>query len=268
MGVADTSALTMGNLSEEESWELFAHHAFPYNNGILPANMDERRAKAVCDKCGGLPLAIKVIGRTIAGISDPQEWELAVLRLPNATIQDHQALNDCLRWSYDALGNTDVNLQLCFLCLAASGEDEIITVDDKLILLWLGGGLLERNQSGRDPYEMGRIYANILADRCLIEPLLTDVDGRVIHFRMHDILRGLATQIGEQEEKLYCRAGNGLTDQLVENEYSECTRLFFNDNKLSSLPNSFTTPEIVLSKLEDSSSELHHYITNMQSSRL
>lgn len=103
MGVADASALTMGDLSEKQSWELFAHHAFPYNNGFLPANMEERRAKAVCDKCGGLPLAIKVIGRTMAGISDPQEWELAVLRLPNANIQDHQALNDRLRWSYDAL---------------------------------------------------------------------------------------------------------------------------------------------------------------------
>lgn len=75
MGVADTSALKMGDLSEEESWELFAHHAFPNHNGLLPANMDERREKVVRDKCGGLPLAIKVIGRTMAGIYDPQHWE-------------------------------------------------------------------------------------------------------------------------------------------------------------------------------------------------
>lgn len=106
-----------------------------------------------------------------------------------------------------------------------------------MIPLWLGECLLERNQSGRDPYEMGRIYANILADHCLIDPLLTGVDGCVVHFKMHDILRGLAIQIGEQEEKFYCGAGNGLTDQFVENEYSECTRLFLNENKLSSLLN-------------------------------
>ena len=68
MRVVDTSALTMGDLSEEKSWELFAHHAFPYHNGFLPTNMEERRAKVVCDKCGGLPLAIKVIGRTMAGM--------------------------------------------------------------------------------------------------------------------------------------------------------------------------------------------------------
>lgn len=110
-------------------------------------------------------------------------------------------------------------------------------MDHELIPLWLVEGLLERNQSGHDPYEMGRIYANILADRCLIEPLLIDVDVLVVRCRMHDILHGLAIQIGEQEEKLYCRASNGLTDQLVENEYSECTRIFLNDNKLSLLLN-------------------------------
>jgi len=60
---------------------------------------------------------------------------------------------------------------------------------------------------------------------------------------MHDMLRGLAIQIAEQEENFYCRAGNGLT-ALVENEYSGRTRLFLNFNNLSSLPKLFTAPEI------------------------
>jgi len=144
MGVADKSALTMGDLSEENSWELFAHHAFPYNDGNPPVNIKESRAKLVCDKCGGLPLAIKVIGRTMAGITDAQEWELAILRLPNTNSEDHQDLHDRLRWSYDALGNYDVNLQLCFLYFADFNEDEIIGVDSDLIPLWIGEGLIER----------------------------------------------------------------------------------------------------------------------------
>jgi disease resistance protein RPS2 len=243
MGVADKSTLTMGDLSEEQSWELFAHQAFPYNNGNPPANIDERRAKLVCDKCGGLPLAIKVIGRTMAGITDAQEWELAILRLPNANSEDHQALHDRLRWSYDALGNYDVNLQLCFLYLAAFTEDQIIDVESDLIPLWIGEGLLERNERGHDPFEMGRIHANLLADRCLIEPLFKEVDGRVVSCRMHDMLRGLAIQIAEQEENFYCCAGIDLS-ALVENEYSGCTRLFLNFNQLSSLPKSLRAPKI------------------------
>jgi ATPase subunit of ABC transporter with duplicated ATPase domains len=32
MGVADKYTITMENLSKDESWKLFAYHAFPYNN--------------------------------------------------------------------------------------------------------------------------------------------------------------------------------------------------------------------------------------------
>lgn len=46
MGIADASIITMGDLSEEKIWELFAHHAFPYNNEILPTNIKHRREKS------------------------------------------------------------------------------------------------------------------------------------------------------------------------------------------------------------------------------
>jgi len=61
MGVADKYTITMENLSKDESWKLFAYHAFPYNNRIIPENIDDENAKLVCHKCGGLPLAIKVV---------------------------------------------------------------------------------------------------------------------------------------------------------------------------------------------------------------
>jgi hypothetical protein len=98
MGVSKNSIITMGDLVDEKSWDLFSYHAFPHNNGSLPANIDEKTAKLVCAKCGGLPLAIKIIARSMAGITDAHEWELAVQS------QQHEALYDRLRWSYDALG--------------------------------------------------------------------------------------------------------------------------------------------------------------------
>jgi len=61
MGVADKYTITMENLSKDESWKLFAYHAFPYNNRSIPENIDDENAKLVCHKCGGLPLAIKVV---------------------------------------------------------------------------------------------------------------------------------------------------------------------------------------------------------------
>jgi disease resistance protein RPS2 len=227
MGVSENSIDNNGRFGRRKSWDLFSYHAFPHNNGNLPANIDEKTAKLVCAKCGGLPLAIKVIGRSMAGITDAQEWELAVQS------QQHADLYDRLRWSYDSLGNYHVNLQLCFLYLAAAfREDQIIQVEGNLIPLWVGEGLLARkkpqDQPGHeDPFEVGRIYVKVLADRCLIEPILRDIDGRVLYFRVHDVMRGLAIQIAEVEENFYCRAGKGLK-VFTQNECSGCTRILLN----------------------------------------
>jgi disease resistance protein RPS2 len=243
MGVSENSRITIGDLVQEKSWDLFAHHAFPYNNGNLPANIDEKTAKLLCAKCGGLPLAIKVIGRSMADIIDAREWEWAVKS------QQHADLYDRLRWSYDSLGNYHVNLQLCFLYLAvAFFEDEVVSVVGDVIPLWLGEGLLARkkpqDQPGHeDPLEVGRIYVKVLADRCLIEPILTDIDGRVLRFRVHDVMRGLAIQIAEVEENFYCRAGKGLK-VFTQNEGSGCTRILLRGNELSSLPESWRAPKI------------------------
>eukprot|EP00253_Pinus_taeda_P015978 PITA_15978 len=211
MGVSEKSLIAMTDLVEEKSWELFAYHAFPYNDGNAPANIDEKTARLVCAKCGGLPLAIKVIGRSMAGITDAREWELAVQS------QQHADLYDRLTWSYDSLG--DVNLQLCFLYLAAAfSEDQIVKVEGELIPLWLGEGLLARkklqDQPGHEnPFEMGRIYVKVLADRCLVEPMLRDIDGRVTYVRVHDVIRGR-------------------------------TRILLGRNQLSSLPESWRDPKI------------------------
>jgi disease resistance protein RPS2 len=242
-GVPEKSILKMEDLDEEDSWLLFAYHAFPYNKGNPPTNIHEGTAKDVCAKCGGLPLVIKAVGRAMASITDAGEWELAVQRLPIANSEDKDAIFHRLRLSYDALaGSHGVKLQMCFLFLAAFREDQIIRADFRVIPLWTGEGLLQ-DRCGHDPFEMGKIYVNLLADRCLIEPINRGVDGTVVTFRMHDVMRDLAIQIAEREEKFYCGAGRGLTT-LRENECSGCTRILLNHNNLTSLPESLSYPEI------------------------
>jgi hypothetical protein len=58
VGVAEEYRITIPDLNQDDSWQLFKHHAFPYNNGNLPSNINEEKAKRLCDKCGGLPRAI------------------------------------------------------------------------------------------------------------------------------------------------------------------------------------------------------------------
>jgi len=113
--------------------------------------------------------------------------------------------------------------------------------------LWVGEGILGKKklegEAGLDPLEMGRRYVNVLADRCLIEPTVKDVDGGIVSFRMHDVLRGLAIRIAEEEENFYCRAGKGQS-ALNENQFSPCTRIVLSVNNLSSLSQSLRAPEI------------------------
>lgn len=247
MGVAETSTVRMEDLMEKQSWQLFGHHAFPYNNGKPPANIDEETAKLVCANCGGLPLAIKVVGRAMAGITSVQQWKFAIGRVPKVHSSEDQSsdLYKCLRLSYDAL---DVNLQLCFLYLAAASfKNQILGGNSHAVQLWIGEGLLTtkelQDEAGCDPFEMGRSYLDSLADRCLIEPIARDLEGRVLWFRIHDVLYDLAIQIADRQENCYFRPGRGLTE-LRENECSAFTRISLNYNKLSSLPKSFRAPEI------------------------
>ncbi|XP_059077116.1 probable disease resistance protein At1g52660 [Cryptomeria japonica] len=87
--------------------------------GVLPMGIDQEIARRVCNECGGLPLALKVVGQAMAGITQSNEWELAVKRLQNDVTN---SLYGKLRLSYDAMADLagyGISLQLCFLCLAA-----------------------------------------------------------------------------------------------------------------------------------------------------
>ena len=81
LGVATSSLIWMQDLSEDESWSLFSFHAFPHSGGVLPKSIDQEISRKVYNECGGLPLALKVIGHAMAGMVQSDEWELAHQRL-------------------------------------------------------------------------------------------------------------------------------------------------------------------------------------------
>ncbi|GLJ31886.1 hypothetical protein SUGI_0641620 [Cryptomeria japonica] len=86
LGVPPPSVIQMEDLTEDESWRLFSSHAFPHSGGVLPMNIDQDIARLVCNKCGGLPKALKEIGKQMAGITRSNEWELVLLKLEIFTI--------------------------------------------------------------------------------------------------------------------------------------------------------------------------------------
>ncbi|GLJ28845.1 hypothetical protein SUGI_0568430 [Cryptomeria japonica] len=239
LGVPAPSIIQMQDLTEDDSWRLFSAHAFPHGDGVLPVSIDQEIARRVCNECGGLPLAIKVVGQAMAGFSQSNEWEFALQRLQKDVTH---SLSSRLRLSYDALSNLPgygISLQLCFVCLAAFSEDEVIHTGIA-VGYWMGEGLV----AGPDPLQIGEIYVNLLADRCLIEPILKNQDGKVINFRVHDVLHHfLAHQIAEKEENCFFQAGKGL----VEFPGDDCEghiRISLRDNSLTKVPKAFGAPYI------------------------
>jgi Leucine-rich repeat (LRR) protein len=191
--------------------------------------------------CQGLPLAIKVVGKAMAGSTDPKQWRWALQRLSNA-----ESVYDCrLKFSFEALSNEGVKMQCCFLLVAAASLEDEILFARHVIMLWAGEGLLSDKmvqENDYDPFEKGWIYLSVLADRCLIEPMMRDHYGRVVCFRIHGELRDLAIQIAKEEENFYCPVG-GESLVLNGNESSGCTRIFLRNKELSSLEQSPRAPE-------------------------
>ncbi|GLJ28843.1 hypothetical protein SUGI_0568400 [Cryptomeria japonica] len=238
LGVRPSSLIEMQDLTEDDGWRLFSFYAFPHSDGILPVSIDHEIATTVCKECGGLPLAIKVIGKAMVSVTLSNEWELAVKKLQNDVTR---SLYGRLRLSYDALADVagyGISLQLCFLCLAAFSKGHVIYANDA-IDYWIGEGLV----AGRDPLQIGDTYVILLADRSLIEPIQKDYDGNVICFTVHDVLHDLAQQIAEKEEKCFLQASKGLQEFPM----VDCAghmRISLEDNRLTRVPKEFQAPYI------------------------
>ncbi|KAH9301887.1 hypothetical protein KI387_013470, partial [Taxus chinensis] len=147
------SIIQVQELREEDNWKLFCLHTFRHSDGILPTSIDEETTRLVFNKCGGLPLDLKVIGQAMAGVTKLNEWKFSLKRLQNAEIYSDliDKLFVRLRLSYDALADFEVALQLCFLYLSSFPKDEVIFTR-YVSQLWIGEGFLD----GQDPLQIGK----------------------------------------------------------------------------------------------------------------
>ncbi|BBH09590.1 NB-ARC domain-containing disease resistance protein [Prunus dulcis] len=170
-------------LTQDESLELFRKKAFPGMNET-PSNL-EKLGREMMAKCGGLPLAVVVLGGLLSTKSKTEEewtrvlqnikWRLIILAL-----------------SYNDL---PFHLKSCFLYLGLFPEDSSIS-KRKLIHLWVAEGFLP--QQGEEVAEgVAENCLNELIDRCMVQ-VGTSL-GRVKTIRMHDLLRDFSVLKGNEE---------------------------------------------------------------------
>ncbi|XP_024629107.1 disease resistance protein RUN1 [Medicago truncatula] len=159
---------TMKEMEEKDPLELFSWHAFRQPSPIK--NFSEL-SRTVVAYCGGLPLALEVIGSYLYGRTK-QEWESVLLkleRIPNDQVQEK------LRISYDGLKDDmakDIFLDICCFFI---GKDRAYVTE-----ILNGCGLY------------ADIGITVLVERSLVKIEKNNKLG------MHDLLRDMGREIVRQ----------------------------------------------------------------------
>ncbi|VAH56691.1 unnamed protein product [Triticum turgidum subsp. durum] len=147
----------------------------------------------IVQKCGRLPLAIKVTASALASRDlTENEWRKYLGKYVGSHSMISDDIQGSLYLSYDELPH---RLKQCFLYCALYAEDSIIE-RDKVTWLWIAEGFIEEQQ-GQLLEDIAEEYYYELIHRNLLQPdILSFSQARC---KMHDLLRQLACNISREE---------------------------------------------------------------------
>ncbi|KAI3979927.1 hypothetical protein MKX01_042581 [Papaver californicum] len=179
-------------LTDEESWKLLCIKAFPRNmtdTNCCPAGLEKLGKEMTC-KCGGLPLAICILGGLLATKkTEIKEWEF-VHRDVIAHIRKGKngGVSGILALSYNDL---PFHLKPCFLYLGLFPGDYAIP-RKKLIQMWVAEGFIQHtNEDVRVTMEevAKHHYLAELIQRCVVQADKDSTPGMDKACRVHDLMR-------------------------------------------------------------------------------
>ncbi|KAH6805038.1 hypothetical protein C2S51_029869 [Perilla frutescens var. frutescens] len=173
-------------LNDECSWDLILEQVFGKDEDC--PNELEEIGKSIARKCGGLPLALVVIGGLLAKSNKTRDfWDYVEENVTTAanSENDEQCMK-ILRLSYSQL---PIYIKPCFLYLAVFPKNVEIRVST-LIKLWVAEGFI-KPISGRTLEEVAEGYVDDLIDRNLIMVEKRGLTGRVKSCSIHDLIRDL-----------------------------------------------------------------------------
>ncbi|KAG8379035.1 hypothetical protein BUALT_Bualt07G0046300 [Buddleja alternifolia] len=187
-------------LGEDESWDLLRVKVFPREHCSQEL---EKIGKKIARNCGGLPLALSVIGGVLSTIERSQSsWE-QVLHNTMCFVtgdDDHEHVPEILSLSYYHLPH---HMKPCFLYMGAFPEDKEIRAS-KLIKLWVAEGFL-KPINDKSLEETGEVYLEALVNRNLILINQQESNLKVKACSIHDLLRDLCLRKAREEKFLYVK---------------------------------------------------------------
>ncbi|PIN23003.1 Apoptotic ATPase [Handroanthus impetiginosus] len=167
----------------------------------------EKLGKVMVGQCGGLPLAIIVLGGLLMTKSTLSEWRTvhqnfnSYLRRGRSS-RENGRVHEVLALSYHDL---PYQLKPCFLHLGNFPEDFKIPTR-KLYQLWAAEGFLsqESHQAGEEEpiMDIAERYLGELVQRCMVQVQVDEATGKFNSCRLHDLTRELCLVKGKEENFL------------------------------------------------------------------
>ncbi|XP_050135398.1 disease resistance protein RPV1-like [Malus sylvestris] len=161
-------------MTDEEALKFLSWHAF---GNHCPDKEYIELATDVVDYCGGLPLALKVIGRLLATKKSKSIWRSTLDKLRNLP---HGKIHETLRFSYDGL--SDDHVKGVFLDIS------------HFFINWIGTEVVAILDSC-SRFSVESEFKTI-QDRCLLD--FGSIDS-TIFIRMHDLIRDMGREIVRAE---------------------------------------------------------------------
>ncbi|XP_057825947.2 putative disease resistance protein At5g47280 [Cryptomeria japonica] len=188
-------------LGQGDALSLFCFWAFGQTS--IPGTADANLVKEVQAECGGLPLALKVIGSTLHG--EPRvAWERAKSRLSKGeSISDYhrEGLLECLATSIDFL---DDRATECFLDLGSFPEDKKICAD-ALLDIWVNVRKLDWQDAFVILLELASRNLLNLISNPRNQAAISYGNASELYFFQHDVIRDLALYLGFRDSAVHSK---------------------------------------------------------------
>ena len=211
-------------LSENQSWLLFKQMTLGKKQEIVNPNL-EAIGRDIVEKCCGVPLAIKTIGRVLYFKKTEDDW----LYIKNNELTNVTQLRDgiipVLKLSYNHLPS---HLKCCFAYCSLFPKNYLI---DKftLIQLWIAQGFIQSSEENLQLEDVANEYFMDLHWRSFFQEAVED-QGRNMCFKMHDLIHDLAQSISRIECTLVDSKAKNVNEKVRHLSFPFCHSSFFKEN--------------------------------------
>ncbi|KAL4616015.1 hypothetical protein ACB092_07G169000 [Castanea dentata] len=187
------------HLNDKWSLELLDKIISHRKDSISKTRM-EKLGKEMIGYCGGLPLAITILGGLLAAKQTQEDWE-NVLRYVKSH-KENFGVNKVFALSYNDL---PCNLKPCFLYLGLFLKGFEIR-SKELKRMWMAEGFIPQIQHGGDGEDAmedeGERYLQELVQRCMVHAGKIGSLGRIKTCRVHDLMHDFCLAKAQRENFL------------------------------------------------------------------